>query len=407
MRRWLLWPLAGLALGAGPSACGKAASQGLKTFAAPTATPGKVAIAVATKNTTRVGGADPAADAAAVAETVYPGLTAATRPQAVVLVDEGNWPAAVAAAALAGAPLGAPLLYARGAQLPAASAAALRTLNPSGAGALGGAQVIELATTAGVPGTYRTRSVSAAGAAASAAAAVLGLVRAAQGKPPRQVIVLDSGAPRALQMPAAGLAAESGAPILFTSAAGLPAPTAAALASVKGAAIYVLGGPGLPARAVAALGRYGRVTKITGGEAPGGSAAPTTDPVANAVAVSRFADGSFGWGIHEAGHGLVFLNAARALDAPAAAPLSAHGDYAPPLLLADRAAVPATLARYLSDIQPGYTAAVGPVREVYNHGWLIGDEGAIAARVQAEIDAILEVAPRASAAPEASPAPPE
>jgi len=50
---------------------------------------------------------------------------------------------------------------------------------------------------------------------------------------------------------------------------------------------------------------------------------------------------------------------------------------------------------------------VGPVREVYNHGWLIGDESAISARVQAEIDAILEVAPRASSSSEPSPALPE
>ena len=58
------------------------------------------------------------ADAAAVARAVYPGLTPATRPQAVVLVDERDWPAALAASALAGAPLGAPLLYAEGDALP-------------------------------------------------------------------------------------------------------------------------------------------------------------------------------------------------------------------------------------------------------------------------------------------------
>jgi len=43
------------------------------------------------------------------------------------------------------------------------------------------------------------------------------------------------------------------------------------------------------------------------------------------------------------------------------------------------------------------------VREVYNHGWLIGDDHAISARVQAEIDAILEVAPRTTSS---APTPP-
>jgi hypothetical protein len=208
-------------------------------------------------------------------------------------------------------------------------------------------------------------------------------------------------------MPAAGLAAQSGAPILFVSPAGIPPATAAALAGMRGTSIYVLGGAGLGASVLSALGRYGRVTKITGAEggAPG-TPAEAVDPVANAVAVSRFSDGSFGWGIHEAGHGLVFANATRPLAAPAAAPLSAHGDYAPLLLLNDRASLPAALARYLSNIEPGYTPTVGPVREVYNHGWLIGDESAISARVQAEIDAILEVAPRASSSPSESPLPP-
>src|SRR5947209_2574115 len=127
MRRRLLWLLAGLALGGAAGACGKAALRhgALETLPGPSTSPRQGAIALVTKNTTRLGAADAAADAAAVALAVYPGLTAATRPQAVVLVDDRNWPAAVAAAALAGAPLGAPLLYAHGDGLPDASAHAL------------------------------------------------------------------------------------------------------------------------------------------------------------------------------------------------------------------------------------------------------------------------------------------
>jgi hypothetical protein len=128
----------------------------------------------------------------------------------------------------------------------------------------------------------------------------------------------------------------------------------------------------------------------------------SSDAVENAISVSRFSHGSFGWGIHEAGHGLVFANVTRPLDAPAAAPLAAHGDYGPLLLLDDSASVPAALTQYLSDIEPGYTAAAPPVREVYNHGWLIGDEQAISALAQAELDTVLEIAPRQSSAAEQS-----
>jgi hypothetical protein len=41
------------------------------------------------------------------------------------------------------------------------------------------------------------------------------------------------------------------------------------------------------------------------------------------------------------------------------------------------------------DIKPGFED--DPTRAVYNHIWLIGDSGAIGARVQAEVDELAEV----------------
>src|SRR3954452_5654218 len=98
------------------------------------------AVTVTTRNTTRVGGPDPVLDAAAVARVVYPGLTATSRPQAVLVVDRADWPAALAAAPLAGAPLTAPILYAEGGSLPQVSREALEAMHPTGVKALGGAQ---------------------------------------------------------------------------------------------------------------------------------------------------------------------------------------------------------------------------------------------------------------------------
>ncbi len=102
----------------------------------------------------------PGADAAAVARAVYPGLTASTRPQAVVLVDDHDWPAALAASVLASAPLGAPILYSEGSTLPAVSSQALAAMHPTGAAPAGGAQVIRIGTaTAAAPAGYaRSRS---------------------------------------------------------------------------------------------------------------------------------------------------------------------------------------------------------------------------------------------------------
>jgi hypothetical protein len=342
---------------------------------------------------------------------VYPGLTPATRPQAVVLVNERDWPASLVASALASAPLGAPLLYADGDSLPAVSARALRAMRPVGAASLEGAQVIRVATAAPVPEGYRARSVPAGppgpeGTAELAGAVQRLLATAAHSAPPG-VIALATDAPPALQMPAAALAAESGAPILTLTTTGVPATTAATLETLQRPAIYVVGAGALSSAALAQLARFGPVKSVaggTGGRPP--SPSESVDPVKNAISVSRFSDGAFGWGIHEAGHGLVFANMGDPLYAPAAAPLSSHGDYGPLLLLERSASLPPPLVEYLSNIEPGYTNAIRPVRVPYNHGWLLGDGRSISAVAQAEVDALLEIAPRTSAQ-EPSVLPPE
>ena len=397
---------AALAIGAAAAGCGKSAPAPLP-FAGKGA-PG--AIALATKNTTRLGGANPVIDAAAVARAVYPGLTPATRPQLVVVVDDARWGTALAASALAGAPLGAPLLYAHDGRLPQATLQALRGMRPLGSSALGGAQVLMVGTSASPPGEYRARSLARGGDPVLAGAQITALLAKVRAKGPREAIVLCEGEAPALQMPIAGLSAQSAAPIVFVARGGVPAATAAALRRLQRPTLYLPGACVVSRRTTAALRRLGHVTRLAGGETEAGAgagAAPTRDPVANAVEISRFSDGSFGWGIHEAGHGLVFVSSARPLDAPAASPLSAHGDYAPLLLVGAGRSVPSALGRYLSNIEPGYTEAVGPVRAVYNHGWLIGDEQAISLLAQAEIDTVLEVAPRTPAAGEQALPPPE
>ena len=397
--------LALLALATAVAGCGKTGphpSSGGGSPAAIPATSEQGAVGVQTRNTTRLGGADPVDDAAAVARAGYPGLTPATRPQAVVLVGESDWPGALAASALAAAPLGAPLLYAEASSLPEVTDSALRALHPVGAHALGGAQVIEVGTSAALPEGLSSHAVSAAGGPAELAVGIESLLERARGSAPHQVIVLATEAPLALQMPAAGLAAQSDAPILFVSATGIPPATAAELTRLRKPAIYVIDPSALSSATLAELARFGRVTPILAGSTP----AETASPVDNANAVARFSDGSFGWGIKEPGHGLAFANATRPFDAPAGALLSATGDYAPLLLLEGPNGVPVPLAAYLADIQPAYgsTPQYAPVRGAYNHGWLIGDERAISLVTQAEIDSMLEISPRHASTSEEEPA---
>src|SRR3954463_233085 len=75
--------------------------------------------AFATKNTTRVGGADSAANAAGVAQAVYSAGSKVTRPKAVALVDSRDWRIGLAASVLMSAPIRAPMLYSDGRDMPA------------------------------------------------------------------------------------------------------------------------------------------------------------------------------------------------------------------------------------------------------------------------------------------------
>jgi hypothetical protein len=112
-------------------------------------------------------------------------------------------------------------------------------------------------------------------------------------------------------------------------------------------------------------------------------------PVDNAIAFARYSDGDFGWGVRDPGHGLVFANSDHAADAGAGAALAASGKYGPLLLLNSSETLAPSLESYLLDIQPGYR--FDPVRGVYNHAWLMGDESAISVDLQARIDQLMEI----------------
>ena len=332
----------------------------------------------ATKNTTRVAGGDPVADAAGIALAAYPARTPESRPAAVILAEVRDWRTGLAASVLAAKPIRAPVLFADGDKLPDATKAALDALQPTGSKAAGGAQVIRVGTNAPVEG-FKTTDITAPNPAALAAA-VDHVQAAAAGGPSGAVVVASQDRPE-YAMPAAGWAAKSGTPLLWVTARGIPAETQAALKAHKSAAIYVLG----PADAVSdavvdALGKLGTVKRVSG-----------DDPVSNAIAFARYRDGQFGWYVVDPGHGMVFANSRRPQDAAAAAPLSASGTYGPLLLITDAGVLPQPLQDYLLDIQPGYDEQTDPVRGVYNHGWVIGDESALAAGVQARIDTLLEI----------------
>jgi len=332
--------------------------------------------AFATKNTTRVGGGDAIADAAGVARAVYPGPSVKTRPKAVTLVDSRDWRVAVAATVLSGDPVDAPVLFSTAGNLPAASQNALAALAPTGAKALGNAQVVRIGD---VPRPAGLRTTEVTGTDPFALSrAIDAFSAAARGKQSGTVVIASADDP-GYAMPAAGWAAKSGDPVLFVRRDAIPAETRAALQSHSKPRIYVLGPPETISEAVVkALGKLGDVTRVGSG-----------DPVRSSIDFARYTDGTFGWGVVDPGHGLVFARADRPLDAVAAAPLSAAGTYGPLVVISNADTLDAPVDDYLLDIQPGYRK--DPVRGVYNHGWIVGDDKAISVGVQARIDLLLEI----------------
>ena len=311
-----------------------------------------------------------------------------------MLAPSSDWQAAIAASVLMAPPIRAPLLLSGSSSLPSATADALHALAPTGSGAAGGAQVIKVGNVAN-PGGMRSASISAKDPYA-VAAAIDRFWAAAFGRPSINVVIA-SGEDPAYAMPAAGWAAESGEPVLFVNRAGIPEPTRQALLSHRRPHIYVLGPATVISNSIVSqLSRYGAVKRV-------GAA----DPSSNSVTFATYRDpacaygqpcahvpGSFGWAMRSPGHGYVLLNSHRPLDAAAAAPLSASGDYGPQLLVDNPTSLPPSVLNYfLNYATPGYTQE-GPTAAVYNHGWMIGDTSAISVAVQAQVDSLLEVVPQ-------------
>jgi len=334
--------------------------------------------AFATANTTRVGGPDPASNAAGVALATYPSTEPSQRPDAVTVVDAADWRSAIAASVLMAAPVGAPLLVSEADGVPEPTAQALDALDPQGGKATGNVQAFAVGA-ASVPSGLETKHVGGGGGTA-AAAAIATLRDELLGGPPRHIVVAPAAQP-AFAMPAAAWAARSGDPVLFADEDSLPAPTAAVLKRHPHAPVYVLG----PSSAVSSdvirqIGKIsGRVRRVSG-----------EDPVSNAIALARYSDGDFGWNINDPGHGFVVAGSGEPLGAAAAAPLSASGTWGPLLLTDSADTLPAALRGYLLDVKPGYTT--DPTRAFYNHVWVIGDQEAIDVNEQAEIDELAELA---------------
>ncbi|HLM10279.1 MAG TPA: hypothetical protein VK307_11240 [Thermoleophilaceae bacterium] len=342
----------------------------------------------ATRNTIRVGGSDAAADAAGVAGALYPATGDSDRPTAVVLVDSEDWVTGIAAAVLAGAPIGAPILLSEGDELPSVTQDVLERLDPKGSDLSEDAQVIRVGQDVARPEGFKTAVIEGDDPFARAAA-IDRFFSAARGKPSNDV-VLYSGEKSEWAMPAAAWAARSGDAVLPVRARSIPAPVARALSEHERANVFLLG----PERVISEqLSRELERRKL----ARSVERIEGATPVENAIAFARYEKGDFGWAIVVPGYNFAVASTERPVDAAAAAPLATRGVFAPLVLTDEAGELPKPLESYLLSVQPGYED--DPGQAVYNRAWILGDDSAISVEEQARIDSIMELVPVQNVAP--------
>jgi hypothetical protein len=335
---------------------------------------------VATKNTTRVGGGDSAADVAGAVSAVWPATSDRSRPPVVALVDKDDWQGALSASVLSAAPVRAPALLSDEANLPSVSSDTLARLKPKGSQLTKGAQVVLIGSKPRAPKGFKPASLSGKDQYETAAA-IDRFFSAAKGKPSDSVIV-TTGERAPYAMPAAAWAARSGDPILLTKQGSLPASTQRALTAHERPDIYILGPEEAVSKKVEGdLAKFGKVKRIAG-----------KDPVENALAFARFrGSGGFGWDANVAGRNLTVASTDRPLDLVGSAALGTNGIFAPLLLTDTDDPLPKPLDGYFLDVQPGFEN--DPRDAVYNHVWILGDTKTISPAAQDRIDEVSTLIP--------------
>lgn len=333
----------------------------------------------ATNNTTRIGGSDPATNAAGVALAVFPSTTDEQRPAAVTLVSEEDWAGAIAASVLMAPPVRAPILFSAPDELPAVSAEALDALDPQGSKETQDISLFVVGQVV-VPNRPGKGVPIDSGDPASTAAQISTLRDELFGGPPAHIVIASSSQPD-FAMPAAAWAARSGDPVLYAEAKKLPPPTAEVLRKHPQVPVFVLGpSSAISAAVLAEIEKISSQVKRVAGP----------NPVANALALARYRAGDFGWNVNDPGHGFVLARSDSPATAAAAAPISASGTWGPLLLTDDAGALPDPVRNYLLDVKPGYTT--DPTRAFYNHVWVLGDQDAIGVGQQAEVNELAELA---------------
>lgn len=351
-----------------------------------------------TPNTARIGSDDPVETAVAVSQIIYPATEEENTPGAVILVNRQQLAEVlVATSRVQHFPVNAPILYVDENSIPALTRSELLRLKPEGVPADGNVQVYLVGTIGDAVRReveamdYSTR-VLAAASAPELAEVVDDWSSTQHGDHRNEVAIvnLDNMEPG---IPSAFWNAHRGDGLAFVTDDGVPQATRRMLERrFNGPWLYLFGDETVISEAVAReLAQYGQVTRMLAPDFAGTSAffAGFHDEGADWGAWWWMASRKFGWGIAEAGHNAVFVNAGGPggwQNVLPATTLSHMGKHAP-VLAVTTDGVPPAVADYLAILKPYPTA---PQQQLLNHGWIIGGEETISWQTQTTLDVMLD-----------------
>ena len=352
-----------------------------------------------TVNTTRLPYQSPVELSVAVSRLLWPTAASPLLPKVIILAPENLFPYSFMASSLIHDPVMGNKLLMPTDELPALTFEEIRRINPQGAAGLPPVilvgpfeeNVIQGVEDAGYPVLHiMGKNVFAT---AASVARLRREIPPASPDGPVSLMLVSADNPFD-GMAVSYYAAHSGVPVLFTYPDRLPRATAAVLEEMKDKYVYIIG-----TRRTIAQNVISEVNAII--EKPARHIAGR-NPYVTAIEFAAYHDpeSGFGWNRNRKGRGDAFSYAC--IDcwelATAGSSLAHRGKHTPLLLVEDNR-LTAPVQDYLDLLRPPHRV---PPRPPFMHGFILGDETIISRKLQAEIDAHMQMAP-----PEAEPLEPK
>ncbi|SDN17719.1 ArsR family transcriptional regulator [Alkalicoccus daliensis] len=331
-----------------------------------------------TKNITRLSGNSVEEMSVIASQTIWPATHEANQPGTVILAEEDEWQHALAALTLVHHPNDGPLLLMEDG-LTEDLVAEIERLAP-----LGNEEGIEVLVAADLSAEeeemlegFETDNVYEEDPAQFAKEIEESFAEIIGELPDSVIIGSMEEEHQASSLLAGSWIAHMNESLLYVNEE-IPAATKEALEARNGEAnMYLLGNDdAISSEVEEELEEFGNVVRIEG-----------DTPAELSIAFAEYQDDSFGWGIDEPGHGLVFASVNEPELAMPAMPLAHLGKHAPLIWMEEELEQPH--ADYLAKLKPSFEEA--PMEGPYNHGYVIGGEDTISFQAQGTLDALLEI----------------